>query len=147
MKDQIIQAAKGWLGTPYHHQARVKGVGVDCAQLVAAIAEELKIIPQGTAIPFDYSPEWHIHNREELLVKNLEAFGCPEKETAEPGDILCFKFGRAIGHLGILVSESEFIHARIDVGSVVLNSLFADMASKKGFWAERHVRTFSFPGA
>jgi len=29
----LIDEARTWLGTPYHHQPRVKGVGVDCAML------------------------------------------------------------------------------------------------------------------
>lgn len=149
MNDLIVKAAHGWLGTPYHHQARVKGVGVDCAQLVAGIAGELGIIKVGSPIPFDYSPEWHIHNREELLVKNLESFGCTLKpiEETQPGDILCFQFGRAIGHLGIMVDGGNFIHARIDAGLVVLNSLSTDSVKKVGYWVDRHKLTYAFPGA
>ena len=37
---RIILEAMDWVGTPYHHQARVKKVGVDCAQLVAGVAEK-----------------------------------------------------------------------------------------------------------
>lgn len=29
----VAQEALAWLGTPYHHHARIKGVGVDCAQI------------------------------------------------------------------------------------------------------------------
>jgi hypothetical protein len=32
-----VQEALTWLGIPYHHHARVKGVGVDCAQLLCAV--------------------------------------------------------------------------------------------------------------
>ena len=40
MKKQIIQTARQWLDTPYHHQARVKGVGVDCIGLVIGVCWE-----------------------------------------------------------------------------------------------------------
>lgn len=134
----ITQVALTWLNTPYHHQARVKGVGVDCAQLVAGVAEECGLIPAGTVIQ-NYSPEWHLHNHEEKLVEMLELFKCPEKTGAlEPGDILAFKFGRVCSHLGIYLNGGLFIHARIDQGKVVINSLSGD-------WLKRHVRTFTFP--
>ena len=37
----VVRAARGWLGTPWHHQASVKGVGCDCIGLVAGVAAEL----------------------------------------------------------------------------------------------------------
>jgi NlpC/P60 family putative phage cell wall peptidase len=134
----IIIHAHSWLETPYHHQARIKNVGVDCAQLVAGIAEDVGLIDVGTPVPFNYSPEWHLHNREEVLIKSLEFFGCKPILHAEPGDILCFKYGRAIGHLGIMVSETEMIHAAIQAGKVVLNSLTPELL-------KRHCLTYSFP--
>ncbi len=39
----VARAAEGWIGTPFHHQARVRGVGVDCAGLVVGVARELGI--------------------------------------------------------------------------------------------------------
>ena len=37
----VIAAARGWLGTPYHDQASVKGVGCDCLGLVRGVWREL----------------------------------------------------------------------------------------------------------
>lgn len=138
IRQAIVDEAKTWLETPYHHQGRVKGVGVDCAQLVAGIAEALGFIEPGTAIPHDYSPEWHIHNREEVLLANLRAFGCTEVEAPELGDILCFKYGRAVGHLGIYAGDGMMVHAAIQTGRVVLNTLSPNLL-------KRHVYTYTFP--
>ena len=33
----VVAEAIAWLGTPYHHRARIKGVGVDCAQLALGV--------------------------------------------------------------------------------------------------------------
>jgi NlpC/P60 family putative phage cell wall peptidase len=146
--DVVAEAAR-WVGTPYHHQARVRGVGVDCAQLVAGVAEAVGLIPAGTPVPHDYSPEWHLHSRGELLVANLEAFGCvrlARPEDARPGDVLAFRFGRSVGHLGILLEGGLFVHARVDNGRVVVNSLSTDSASRAGFWADRHEATYALPG-
>lgn len=36
----IVRIARTWLGTPYHHQASVKGVGCDCLGLVRGVYAE-----------------------------------------------------------------------------------------------------------
>lgn len=143
MRDKIIQEALTWLHTPYHHQARQKGIGVDCAQFIAGIAINLGIFPEDLDMPTDYSIEWHLHNREERLVQGLIERGCIQKDIndTQPGDILCFKMGRAVGHLGLMMPDDQFIHAQnlVEPTRVVLNTLSAN-------WKKRHVLTFSFPG-
>ena len=39
----VVRMARTWLGTPYHHQGRVKGAGVDCGGLVIGVARFLMI--------------------------------------------------------------------------------------------------------
>lgn len=114
-KQAIVDETLTWVGTPYHHQARVKGVGVDCAQLIAGVAEGAGI-RQNIVIPVNYSPEWHVHNRHEWMLEIMEQMGCkrlPPDQIPTPGDIVAFKVGRAHGHLGILVSSTEFVHAEL----------------------------------
>lgn len=136
---RIVLEAFEWVGTPYHHQARVKGIGTDCAQLVAGVAENVfpRLKPINTEV---YSVEWHMHNREEKMCNIIESFGCKrrELEEREPGDILTFQFGRVQSHMGILINDNQFIHARLDVGKVVINQLSGD-------WLERLGRVYKFP--
>lgn len=33
----IVAEARGWIGTPYRHQASLKGVGCDCLGLVRGV--------------------------------------------------------------------------------------------------------------
>ena len=40
----VVAAALAWTDTPFHHQARLKGVGVDCVGLVIGVARELGLI-------------------------------------------------------------------------------------------------------
>ena len=141
-RDQIISTAYEWLETPYHHHAMVKHVGVDCAKLVAACALGAGLVTEQivNAMP-NYPVQWHLHNREERLIELLEAYGCVEKELIDtlPGDIVTFQFGRTTSHLGIMVNDSQFIHARYDIGKVVLNDFNDD-------WNARWTRTYAFPG-
>ena len=136
---RIVCEAFDWVGTPYHHQARVKGVGVDCAQLVAGVAENVfpRLRPINNQV---YSVEWHMHNREELMCDIIESFKCTRIEVADrqPGDILTFQFGRVQSHMGILINDNQFIHARMDIGKVVINQLSGD-------WLDRLGRVYKFP--
>ena len=34
----VVAEARRWLGTPWRHQARLRGVGVDCGGLVVCVA-------------------------------------------------------------------------------------------------------------
>ena len=40
---EIVRCARTWIGTPFHHQGRLRGVGVDCAGLVIEVAREMEI--------------------------------------------------------------------------------------------------------
>ncbi len=56
MNDLICTEVRSWLGTPYHHQASVKGVGCDCLGLIRGVwrgvyGDEPEAMPA-------YSPEW-----------------------------------------------------------------------------------------
>lgn len=140
MRVEIINAASGWINTPYHHHARVKGSGVDCAQLLVAVAMEVGMLDERRAalVP-NYPPEWHLHNREEHLLEYMELMGCVETDAPQAGDIMCFKFGRTCSHVGVLINQNQFIHACIASGKVVVNSLNED-------WNTRWVKTYRFPG-
>jgi cell wall-associated NlpC family hydrolase len=44
-RTKIVRAAKDWLGTPYHHHARVKHAGADCAMFPLAVFQECGVLP------------------------------------------------------------------------------------------------------
>ncbi len=37
----IVIQARTWIGTPFHHQARLKGKGCDCLGLIVGVVDEL----------------------------------------------------------------------------------------------------------
>ena len=37
----VVEAARGWLGTPYRHQVSLKGEGADCLGLVRGVWREV----------------------------------------------------------------------------------------------------------
>jgi len=142
LREQIAHQAMDWVHTPYVHKARVKGIGVDCAQLVGGIALDLGLVTskQLDDIP-PYDVEYHLHNRDEKLLQILEQFGCVKKEEMQIGDILAFRYGRSCSHLGIVVDFNQIVHAKYDMKNpkVVINTLVPDLLRRVG-------AIYSFPG-
>jgi NlpC/P60 family putative phage cell wall peptidase len=38
--EHLVTLARGWIGTPYRHQASLKGVGCDCLGLLRGVWRE-----------------------------------------------------------------------------------------------------------
>lgn len=88
---QIIEEARSWIGTPYGHLQRVKGVGVDCSQHVIAVADALGYLPPDFQLPV-HAPRPHPRIFE-MLADFLDEVPIQE---AKPGDVLvlCFSLKR-----------------------------------------------------
>lgn len=135
---RILEVARSWLGTPFHHGARVKGAGVDCAQFLAAVYEEAGIVEQ-VALPATYPPDWFLHQHDSRYVDGLLEH-TRRVDTPEPGDLAAFQFGRSLSHGAIVVAWPTIIHAYVD-GGVLL-----DDAMRNARLAERYRGSFSpFP--
>jgi len=114
----VVEAARAWIGTPYHNCADVPGVGVDCAMLLVRVFVDL-----GLVAPFDprpYAPDWHLHRGEErylgLLLARAHAVAAPR-----PGDVTLFRYGRCYSHGGIVARAEPLtvIHAFHPAGIVL----------------------------
>lgn len=112
-RERVIAIAKTWLRTPYHSGAKVRGAGVDCAMLPAAVYREAGLIPE--VDPGHYPPDWHLHKDEERYLATVLAHAKPT-ETPLPGDFVLFKVGRAFAHGAIIVDWPLVIEARLGVG-------------------------------
>jgi NlpC/P60 family putative phage cell wall peptidase len=115
----VVAEALTWLRTPYHHHARLKGVGVDCAQLLVAVYEACCAVDRVEL--GDYSPEWHLHRSEELYMQHLLRYArlLDEDETVRSADIALYRFGRTFSHGAIVLEPGTFIHAYKDRGVIV----------------------------
>ena len=114
IRDQIVDEALTWVDTPYHVGACLKGIGVDCAQLIAGIGLACGVLTraQVCAVPW-YDIATASHTRTGILVKELLRCGFTRKETAQIqiGDVLTFNTGMDQGHLGVVVSNDMIVHA------------------------------------
>ena len=134
----VVAHARRWLGTPFCDLARVRGVGVDCAQLLAAVYHEAGIIPYvDTGY---YSPQHFLHSNKELMTSFVERYAHRiEEEDAQPGDVVLYKIEFAYAHAAIIVDwPSKIIHAHKLSGKVM------EMGAFEYDMERRQVRFFSF---
>lgn len=113
-RNKVVETAKTYLKTPYHHMGRIKGSGVDCLTLLANVFEDSKLIDK-IDIPF-YPKDWHLHRDAERYFEGLLQYTKEIKENPQPGDIVLWKFGRCYSHGAIVIKWPVVIHAHIGVG-------------------------------
>ena len=140
---RVAVAARAWLGTPYRHQASVKGVGADCLGLVRGLWREV-VGAEPEGVP-PYSPDWAEAGGREILLEALERWLMPVPvEAMRSGDVLLFRMspGVAAKHCAVLSDcggpESRMIHAYW--GRAVVESWMGV------WWRRRLVAAFRFPG-
>lgn len=136
---RAVAAARGWLGTPYRHQASLKGVGADCLGLVRGVWREL-YGAEPEAIP-PYSRDWCEVSKDEYLLRAATRLMAPGFGEA-PGDVLLFRMieeapAKHLAIRGDAGPEGTIIHAYS--GRSVVESPF--LAS----WRRRLVAVFRFP--
>lgn len=137
--EAIISEARAWMGTPYHHHARIKGVGVDCAQLLCEVYEAVGLVPHIDT--GHYPHDWHLHRGEELFMEWLDRVGAHRIDAPAAGAVALFRFGRAFSHGGVMVSTRECVHSYINQG-VILTRLDEEplLARPVQFWSVIHGR-------
>ncbi len=140
---RVVEAARGWIGTPYQHQASLKGVGCDCLGLLRGIWRE--VAGAEPELPGPYATSW-AESREpgmvpaEPLLEAARRHLLPTPDgPALPGDVLAFRWRPhlAAKHLAILSGPGLMIHAHD--GACVCEVAFSP-------WWRRHVAAaFRFP--
>jgi NlpC/P60 family putative phage cell wall peptidase len=93
MRPHIVRIARTWLGTPYHHQASLKGVGTDCVGLVRGVWREL-YGSEPQALPA-YTRDWAEGGGRETLIEAARRHLAEIRPCeAQPGDVLVFRWRR-----------------------------------------------------
>jgi NlpC/P60 family putative phage cell wall peptidase len=135
---RIIKATRRWIGTPYHDQASVRGVGCDCLGLLRGVWREF-VGPEPIPVP-PYSRDWGETGPVEVLAGAARAamveLNVPDACT---GDVILFQMrtGAIAKHCGILSGRGYFIHAYERTGVIEENLTPA--------WQRRVAYAFRFP--
>ena len=129
----MIAAARACLGTPFHHQGRSPGIGLDCIGLVIVALQALGLNVQDRA---DYGrrPDGR------SLVAALDAHGAVRVEAWRAGDVLLFRYDRQPQHVALATSEDTMIHSFAPAGKVV-ETLMGD------YWLRRLTGVYRFEEA
>ncbi len=138
-REDVIAAARLWIGTPYRHQASVRGQGCDCLGLLRGVwrdcvGAEPEVVPP-------YSPDWaELSTRDTLLMAARRHLVACALDALRPGDVLLFRMGpgHPAKHCAILSRPARIIHAYW--GRTVCETALV------GWWQRRLVAGFSFPG-
>ena len=138
-REHIVTEARRWIGTPYQHQASLIGIGADCLGLVRGVWRTC-IGPEPEATG-PYSADWaEATGQERLFAAGEKYFSRIEPASAEPGDVLLFRWRDHVPakHLAIVTSPGMMIHAHdgANVAEVALAP----------WWQRRLAFAFTFPG-
>jgi NlpC/P60 family putative phage cell wall peptidase len=136
----VVAEARAWIGTPYRHQASVKGVGCDCLGLVRGVWRAL-CGPEPEPVP-PYSRDWAEASAHEPLAAAGARYLIPldDPQNFAPGDVLLFRYREryVAKHAAIATAPDAMVHAHD--GAAV-----AEVAISP-WWRSRLAYAFRFPG-
>lgn len=137
--DEVVAAARRWIGTPYHHQASMIGVGADCLGLIRGVWRE--IYGEDAETPPGYSRDWGEASGHETLVEAALRHLVPRaRGTFHIGDVLIFRMrpGAIAKHAAVLATPDTMIHA--------MEHCRAAEVPFGAWWRRRLAASFAFPG-
>jgi cell wall-associated NlpC family hydrolase len=110
----IVAEALTWIGTPFHWEACVKGVGVDCGRFPAAVFNKVGIKNINIKGFPRLSPQWFMHHSDNSYLDQLKLYAV-EYELAnrspQPGDLVVAKYGRDWAHSALVIQWPKVIGA------------------------------------
>jgi len=127
--EKAIAAARACLGTPFHHQGRAPGAGLDCIGLVVVA---LRAAGRAVRDRSDYArrPDGV------ALVAALDEHGLKRVDgDIRAGDVLVFRYDHRPQHVALATSAETMIHAFAVAGRVVETGIGA-------YWRRRLVGTY-----
>ena len=116
VQKHVVEEAYTWLGTPYKYAGAEKGAGTDCSGMVMKVYESAtgRKLPRNSAKQAEYC-------------ERIEA------DQVASGDLVFFATGSdasKVSHVGIIVSDEEFIHASSSRG-VCVSKTFSPYYKKR----------------
>lgn len=140
-RSAIIAKARDWIGTPWKHQHRLKGVGVDCVGLIIAAGVEANVLKE----PGDAFHPWRGYSRTpnpNRMRAGLEHFlhPCRDETQVRPGDVAWIAWPEAPDmpmHLAIYAWRQggpSLIHSSERVDRVVEHGFTGEWPSLVNSW-------------
>ena len=135
MRNKIIDKAREYIDTPFIHQARKKGIGVDCIGLIVGVGKELELIDYDHTVYHRYS------DGNDLMFHMRKVFVEIDVKDRQPADVVIYWVDPSTKHpqhVGIL-TDIGIIHTYDRVKKVVETHSFPT-------WDARITHAFQWPG-
>lgn len=132
---KIVATARTLINTPYQHQGRTPGKGLDCSGVVVLTACLAGLTDK------KWGKTNYPKNSNNSLVKGLEEY-CITINKLQLGAIALFGISSIPYHCGIVTDYGNklgLLHAYQNAGSVREHELIS-------WWQDRIVRVYGFPG-
>jgi hypothetical protein len=142
----VVETARSYENTPFHHLGRVKGTGVDCVGLVLCVAEDLGLkdvhgVPLLRNDYTDYSPQplgdFVMHECKYRLIE--KSIG-----SMLPGDVITMKVPYSACHAGFVVERHGALYVIHALNSSTVPRVMEHILDKK--WHHAITGAFSLPG-
>jgi cell wall-associated NlpC family hydrolase len=132
-RGDIVAVARSYVGTPFHHQGRVKGVGVDCVGVIVCVLREL-------GVPHEDVTVYARCGESALMLGQFDKY-LERTETLNPGDVLAMwvRESTQLVHCAWLTERGTIIHTSGSTMRVAEHTLDSR-------WLERVGRVYSVPG-
>lgn len=138
---QVVQEARSWIGTRWHHGAALKAVGTDCIGLIGGVAMVLRM--QGAAAWKDDVAFKGYGRRPDpvQLLGGCEKYLDPATGPRQLADILVMRFEEDPQHFGIVsaLDPAYMIHAYAGARKVAENRI-------DELWESRIIGSFRYRG-
>lgn len=131
LRSEISTAALAMVGTPFHAQGRLPGIGLDCIGVVVCVARQVGL-PHTDVAAYPMRPNG-------MLAPLLDAQLVRVYRAPREGDVLLMSFAGEPHHVAVMVDGSRIVHAYATVRKCVVQS-FTD------HWRAKVRAVYEFPG-
>ena len=137
----IVKAARGMLGTPFHHMGRAPAVGLDCAGLLICVARAVSLVHVDFDVPA-YRPMPDGHSMRAWCEQYLHPV---ESDAMQPGDVVLMIVDAEPQHLGIL---GDYAHGGLSIIHAAGGARPPRVIETRLMWSrvQRFVAAYAFPG-
>lgn len=106
VREAIVVTGRRWIGTPFRHQASLRGVGCDCIGLITGVARELGF-ESAERFGNDQRFRGYAKQPEPTMLKAAvsEYLDPVDLADVQPGDILLLRYKREPQHFALRVER------------------------------------------
>lgn len=132
-RKDFVEKIRTYLDTPFKHQGRIPGVGIDCAGVVICASKEL-------GQSFEDLTNYNMRPSQEDVLSKIIASGFYDisLDNAIPGDLVLMAYDGNIQHIAVIteINPMYILHA-VNGKKVIEHRL-------DGAWKDRVRRVFRF---